>query len=291
MVQYPLPESLPQAEEKPRVVWRWTHALFIILTLLAAFMCSGCAAISVIIANLYTAEYGSIENLDPDRLNALVEDLQADPIALQNALVELASTPNFTISFLTPQLAVMGLGLLILALRKGGFSSFGLVPTQAKWLWRGALIAIPLIVIRICVVVVFLAPVALTGNVEDLASVEDLEALGQTLTPSGSVASVLLVIVLVSVVVQILEEMMFRGVIFRWLRNGRGFWFAAILSSIAFGLAHLNPLLIVSTFILGLAAAWLLDRSESLWPPIILHMVTNFVAQGLGYLALLGPTT
>lgn len=78
------------------------------------------------------------------------------------------------------------------------------------------------------------------------------------------------------------EETLFRGFMYRHLREGRAFWRAAFLSAVPFTVAHV-PLLFtlapaVALLSLGMAIAvsfplaWLFDRANnSVWPAAIIH--------------------
>jgi membrane protease YdiL (CAAX protease family) len=78
------------------------------------------------------------------------------------------------------------------------------------------------------------------------------------------------------------EEMLFRGILFRWLEDFGGSWIALLLTSAFFGVAHLaNPhaspvaaagIAIEAGVMLG--AAYMLTRS--LWLPMGLHAAWNF---------------
>jgi uncharacterized protein len=80
----------------------------------------------------------------------------------------------------------------------------------------------------------------------------------------------------------ILEELLFRGVIFRLLAEWSGTWIALGVSSALFGLAHtFNPgATWVSTMAIALEAGVLLGAAfiatRSLWAPIGLHFAWNF---------------
>ena len=81
------------------------------------------------------------------------------------------------------------------------------------------------------------------------------------------------------------EELLFRGILFRWLEEWGGSWVALLLTSALFGCAHLlnpnaSPIAAVGiAFEAGvmLGAAYMLTRS--LWLPMGLHAAWNF-AQG-----------
>lgn len=76
----------------------------------------------------------------------------------------------------------------------------------------------------------------------------------------------------------LLEETLFRGVLFASLRPRLGFWPAALASAAAFAALHGDlPRLLPLTF-LGLVLAWLYERTGSLWPSVAMHAVQNAAA-------------
>ena len=101
----------------------------------------------------------------------------------------------------------------------------------------------------------------------------------------GSLALAMTFISLV-VLPPIAEEIIFRGFLFTSLRAKFRLHYAIIITSILFGLAHLQfgagaPLLwaaAIDTFVLSVFLCLLRERSGSLWPPIILHAIKNLVA-------------
>ena len=99
--------------------------------------------------------------------------------------------------------------------------------------------------------------------------------------PDPSIAFSVALAAVVVVVAPVLEEVLFRGMLLnRWaLRVGLGK--ALILTSIAFGVLHANPL---GIGVLGLVAALLYVQSGSLIVPIVFHAANNLVATMLGAL-------
>jgi membrane protease YdiL (CAAX protease family) len=71
------------------------------------------------------------------------------------------------------------------------------------------------------------------------------------------------------------EEFFFRGMLFHWLRDHRGFWVAAIGSSILFGLAHFDVVVGLGTFVMGMLSSAAYHRTGSLWPSFLLHSFNN----------------
>lgn len=95
-------------------------------------------------------------------------------------------------------------------------------------------------------------------------------------------------LVFVSLVVlpPIVEEIVARGFLYTGLRSKLPKFIAAIITSIMFGAAHLqfgsgNALLwtaAADTFILSMVLVYLREKTNSLWSPILLHMLKNSIA-------------
>ncbi|MCS6848522.1 MAG: CPBP family intramembrane glutamic endopeptidase [Anaerolineae bacterium] len=91
-------------------------------------------------------------------------------------------------------------------------------------------------------------------------------------------------LLVVGIAVPIAEEIFFRGVVYRWLRDKWGVAAGAIVSGIIFGLAHLEPATVIVTILLGIVLALVYERSRSLWPPILIHALNNSFAVLLLYI-------
>ncbi len=79
-------------------------------------------------------------------------------------------------------------------------------------------------------------------------------------------------------VAPLVEESLFRGILLRSFLHQYSRRQAIVLSSLLFGIAHLNVYQLLAASILGMALAWLYVRTRSLWPCIIGHGVYNFSA-------------
>ena len=73
----------------------------------------------------------------------------------------------------------------------------------------------------------------------------------------------------------LVEEIFFRGFLFQGFRQRYGWVTAMLLSSAIFAVAHLDPVALIPTFVLGCLLAFVFQRSNSLWPGIILHFLVN----------------
>ena len=76
----------------------------------------------------------------------------------------------------------------------------------------------------------------------------------------------------------VLEELLCRGVILESLRSRYGVVFAWLVSSLFFGVLHLQPMLVVNAFVIGLILGFICIASESLWASMVLHAFNNGVA-------------
>ena len=81
------------------------------------------------------------------------------------------------------------------------------------------------------------------------------------------------------------EELIFRGLIFGWLRRHFALWPAAAISAITFAAIHGIPVVMPPVLILGLAFAWLYEKTGSIWPGIVVHAFHNAVVFGMTTLA------
>jgi membrane protease YdiL (CAAX protease family) len=91
-------------------------------------------------------------------------------------------------------------------------------------------------------------------------------------------------LVLVAVIAApLFEELIFRGLIFKALRRTWSPWASILASAAIFAICH-PPLAVVPVFGLGVAAAWVFERTRHIAAPIAAHMAYNglVIAVGLG---------
>jgi membrane protease YdiL (CAAX protease family) len=93
-----------------------------------------------------------------------------------------------------------------------------------------------------------------------------------------------LVIVAVVILAPIAEEIFFRGVVFNaLLREGSRRW-AFIGSSAVFAIIHVSLVALLPIFLLGLALAWIYQRSGNLLAPMAMHATVNGISVALALL-------
>lgn len=79
------------------------------------------------------------------------------------------------------------------------------------------------------------------------------------------------------------EETFFRGFVFAGLRSRYDWRLAAGMSAALFAAAHLELTFFLPAFALGYLFAYLYQRSNSIWPGLILHMLLNGIALVAAY--------
>ncbi|HEY3418740.1 MAG TPA: CPBP family intramembrane glutamic endopeptidase, partial [Armatimonadota bacterium] len=79
----------------------------------------------------------------------------------------------------------------------------------------------------------------------------------------------------VTVVAPLVEETLFRGILFRALNHRLAFWSAAVLSGFLFAIAHGELMAILPITLLGTVFAFLTQRSRSLLPSAAAHAGYN----------------
>jgi membrane protease YdiL (CAAX protease family) len=81
-----------------------------------------------------------------------------------------------------------------------------------------------------------------------------------------------------AIIAPIVEEVVFRGLLYQWLRTHTGVVVAVLLSATIFSAAHVIPLLLPALFVVGIILALVFEWSQSLWVTIALHMLQNGLA-------------
>ncbi|HWC28096.1 MAG TPA: type II CAAX endopeptidase family protein [Solirubrobacteraceae bacterium] len=112
---------------------------------------------------------------------------------------------------------------------------------------------------------------------------EQQQTLPEELGADGPLLNVLAVVVLVTVIAPLGEELFFRGFFFGSLRNWHGPWLAALLTGLVFGAIHAgsSPVgYLVPLALFGIGLCMLYEWTGSLYPSIALHALNNSIALG-----------
>ena len=151
-------------------------------------------------------------------------------------------------------------------------SQFGLV--AGRPLWRSIGLVIGGLVVFYLLSYAWFSALHSSGAEKNL--VKDLGGGSGTLGILGA-------LLVTCVVAPICEEFLFRGFIFRALRNWRGVWPAAAITGILFGLVHglsAPAIDLLPLALLGFVLCLVYDWAGSLYPCIVLHVLNNAIAFG-----------
>lgn len=115
----------------------------------------------------------------------------------------------------------------------------------------------------------FLKPIPLIGN--------SLQSFDDTWSQVGAESYfwVFLSIVLTGPIV---EEVLFRGIVFHYLEKIKSGWFPILTSGIIFGLCHMEPVQIVYTTIGGIISGIVYAKVRNLKITIAIHILNNFLS-------------
>jgi len=238
--------NLPQPDVR---IWKWTDIVLILAGIVLVFML-GFAGV-----NLYTSQTGQ------------------PPLGTEDITIELSVG-------LTALEAIALIGsVYFMGLRRKQlpWSAAGLRPARPRWYTYAFLIG--LVVIPVSGLIAVLVQ-QLLGLPAENPQLPFLAPGGYT--TFGAVG----MFIFGGVIVPFAEELFFRGVLYAWLRQRFGFIAALLSSSILFGVLHGEVSVGVAATVLGVVLAWVYERSQSLWPAVIIHVVNNAAKILLLYLLL-----
>lgn len=98
---------------------------------------------------------------------------------------------------------------------------------------------------------------------------------------SGNMVTVVIATVIMAPIV---EEIVFRGLVYTRLKKGMPAVLAMILASTLFGLAHGQWLWMIYTSVFGMVLVWVYERTKSLFASMLLHFGYNLCPVLLGLL-------
>lgn len=111
-----------------------------------------------------------------------------------------------------------------------------------------------------------------------LANAVSLLFTDNTVTESSDLylsQDIMTALLFVAIVGPFVEEFVFRAVIYKGYRKAGGRIGAVVLSSLLFGLMHMNLNQLVYAFVVGMLLAIVAEAAGSIWAPLLCHLVFN----------------
>ncbi len=151
---------------------------------------------------------------------------------------------------------------------------WGLKPFRWEWNWLVLAIGATVLLLPLRGLIGYFTQLLLSGNMESI------EARGMLIAPDASILTFIFSFLGVAIIAPIAEELFFRGLLHTWLQKKEvRLWVRVMASSLIFGLFHFDSIGVVfSSFILGVIAAMVYERTHSLLTSVIVHVTTNSIA-------------
>ncbi|WP_291582664.1 CPBP family intramembrane glutamic endopeptidase [Clostridium sp. UBA6640] len=105
---------------------------------------------------------------------------------------------------------------------------------------------------------------------------EQFQAMNEILDPLTK-ENLFIMILVIGIVAPLVEEFLFRGVIYRTLSKNISIPVTIIIQGILFGIYHGNLIQGVYASLLGIIFGFITYKTQSLWPVIITHMTNNTI--------------
>lgn len=90
--------------------------------------------------------------------------------------------------------------------------------------------------------------------------------------------SILIQVLAAVILAPIIEELLFRGLVFKRLNSYVGRIPAMLISSVFFGAYHGNVVQGVYAFIVGMLFVYIYDKYKTIWAPILAHVIANLTS-------------
>jgi membrane protease YdiL (CAAX protease family) len=158
--------------------------------------------------------------------------------------------------------------------RKMSWTEIGWVAPDPKWLILSA--GAGLLLIPIAAGLAILARLAMRISPES-PQLNFLAPRGLNLPGS------IVLLLLVGVCAPVAEEIFFRGILYRWLRQSKPFPVSILISAAIFGVVHGEVSVALAAFFMGIVLALIFEKGKSLWLPVVVHIMINSIQLVLLY--------
>jgi len=162
-----------------------------------------------------------------------------------------------------------GIYLGLILWRGFSWADFGVRPPALTWIAPAILVALGCLAFA----------GAVSQILERFYQTSMLDEYREILAPGGlTLPREIVLVVIVGGLVPFTEELLFRGVIYGWLRQRWGTAVSTGASALLFSLAHVNLRMALQIFVVGIVLAILYERSRSIFVSTLTHMTVNTIS-------------
>lgn len=196
------------------------------------------------------------------------------PIKDPNNPAASLATVNFTIDGLIVEFIVFVGVIYFLGLQRKHLSweALGLYPLSRLWIPGSVGIGL----------LEFAVESAATYGAAILLHMQD-SALQDNATQGLTWVNLVILFALGGVAIPFAEELLFRGVLYNFVRERWGIWIGALASALLYALFSFDLINGIACFVLSIFAIIAYERSKSLWGAIIVHMMSSLGSLVLFY--------
>ncbi|MFZ0693098.1 MAG: type II CAAX endopeptidase family protein [Alphaproteobacteria bacterium] len=179
------------------------------------------------------------------------------------------NSPSIQIAvfLLLEPVAIFGAVLGVLIYRRGfSWTDLGVRPIDGKWVLPAILAAFGGL----------FAAGAISQITERYFNTPMMDQYMSELVPGGITwQRAVALIATIGILVPIAEELLFRGVLYTWLRQRLTILPCVLISAALFALAHGNRQMVIQIFIVGIVLALIYEKSRSILVSGLVHMTVN----------------
>ena len=190
---------------------------------------------------------------------------------------------QIAVSLLVELAAIFGAVYGVLIYRRGfSWADLGVRPIDRKWMVPAVLAAFACL----------FAAGAISQITERYFNTPMIDQYETDLIPPGGITwqYAVTLVATIGILVPIAEELLFRGVLYTWLRQRLSILPCTLISATLFALAHGNRQMAIQIFVVGIVLAWIYEKSRSILVSGLVHMTVNtFSLAVIFYYAGAGP--
>lgn len=174
------------------------------------------------------------------------------------------------IGYVVPSLAIMAWVWFFAVWREPqGWRSVGLAPLSGHWLRVSIFTAFGCFLLSSILIAIFQPLLGSPGGPPPFLRPESM---------ARGPVFLLSVLIMACVAAPLVEELIFRGVLYSWFRQRWGLGWAALLAALPHALLHLDPGAMPALTAMFIIFAVLYENARSLWAPVIAHGLYNFTS-------------